>query len=149
MVPIMLATSEMTYCRGSADYYECPFNCTMELQMNVVRDATSSGKVADAFIAAANSFDVDAVLKLFTTDAVIDDPSTGHCFDGHIGIRAYIEQYFIGYHTVTRLLSLEHLGADLTRVRVDFTGDFGHEIGLLDMSVNAAGMIVRIDAILE
>ncbi|CNG73477.1 hypothetical protein [Yersinia intermedia] len=50
---------------------------------------------------------------------------------------------------MTSLLSLEHLGADLTRVRVDFTGDFGHEIGLLDMSVNAAGMIVRIDAILE
>lgn len=35
------------------------------------------------------------------------------------------------------------------RVRVDFTGDFGHEIGLLDISVNADGLITRIDADLE
>ena len=42
-----------------------------------------------------------------------------------------------------------NLSADLARVRVDFTGDFGHEIGLLDMSVNIGGLIVRIDASLE
>ncbi|MQA18459.1 nuclear transport factor 2 family protein [Rugamonas sp. FT103W] len=105
--------------------------------------------MADAFIAASNSGDVDTVLKLFSPDAVIDDPSTGHCFDGHTGIRAYIEQFFVGYHTVTRFLSLQDLGAGLARVRVDFTGDFGHEIGLLDMFVDAAGTIVRIEASLE
>jgi ketosteroid isomerase-like protein len=128
---------------------ECSLNRAMEPQMNVVRDTTNLRKTADAFIAATNSCDVDAVLKLFAPDAVIDDPSTGHCFDGHTGIRAYIEQFFVGYHTVTRFLSLESLSADLARVRVDFTGDFGHEIGLLDMSVDAAGMIVRINASLE
>jgi ketosteroid isomerase-like protein len=117
--------------------------------MNDVRDAMNLRKTADAFIAATNSCDVDAVLKLFAPDAVIDDPSTGHCFDGHPGIRAYIEQFFVGYHTVTRLLSLEYPSAGMVRVRVDFTGDFGHEIGLLDMSVDAAGTIVRIDASLE
>lgn len=117
--------------------------------MNVVRNTTPLRKTADAFIAATNSCDVDAVLKLFAPDAVIDDPSTGHCFDGHTGIRVYIEQFFVGYHTVTRLLSVENPRAGLARVRVDFTGDFGHEIGLLDMSVNAAGSIVRIDASLE
>ncbi len=104
---------------------------------------------ADAFIAATNSYDVERVLALFTPDAVIDDPSTGHCFDGHAGIRNYIEQYFIGYRTVTRFLSLEILGDNRARVRVDFTGDFGHEIGLLKISVNAEGIIVRIDANLE
>jgi ketosteroid isomerase-like protein len=102
--------------------------------MKLVRNATRLRKTADAFIAATNAYDVDAVLKLFAPDAVIDDPSTGHCFDGHRGIRTYIEQFFIAYHTVTRFLSLEILSADLIRVRVDFTGDFGHEIGLLDMS---------------
>lgn len=39
--------------------------------------------------------------------AVIDDPSTGRRFDGYRGIRDYIEHYFIDYHTVARLLSLE------------------------------------------
>jgi ketosteroid isomerase-like protein len=117
--------------------------------MNVVRNTTNLHKTVDAFIAATNSWDVDAVLKLFAPDAVIDDPSTGHRFDGHIGIRAYIERFFVGYHTVTRLISLENLSAGLVRVQVDFTGDFGHEIGLLDMSVDAAGTIVRIDASLE
>ncbi|EWY35761.1 hypothetical protein N825_35920 [Skermanella stibiiresistens SB22] len=41
---------------------------------------------------------------------MIDDPLTGHCFDGHAGIRDYIERYFIGYHTVTRFLSIETIG---------------------------------------
>lgn len=117
--------------------------------MNLLQDTNNLRKTADAFIAAANSYDVDAVLKLFTPDAVIDDPSTGHCFYGHTGIRSYIEQFFVAYHTVTRFLSLENLSADLVRVRVEFTGDFGHEIGLLEMSVDIAGLIVRIDANLE
>lgn len=117
--------------------------------MNVILYSTNLRKTADALIAATNSCDVDAVLTLFAPDAVIDDPSTSHRFVGHIGIRAYIEQFFVGYHTVTRLLSLENLSAGSVRVRVDFTGDFGHEIGLLEMSVDAAGRIVRIDASLE
>jgi ketosteroid isomerase-like protein len=121
----------------------------MEPQVNLYQTATNLRRSANAFIAATNAGDVDAALKLFAPDALIDDPSTGHCFKGHVGIRAYIEQFFVGYHTVTRLLSLENLGTGLARVRVDFTGDFGHEIGLLDMSVDAAGTIVRIDASLE
>lgn len=105
--------------------------------------------VVDALIAATNAFDVAAALTLFTSDAVIDDPSTGHRFDGHAGIRNYVERYFIGYHTVTRFLSIESISETRARVRVDFTGDFGHEIGLLDISVNADGLIMRIDADLE
>lgn len=101
------------------------------------------------FIAAVNSHNVEQVLALFTPDAVIDDPSTGHCFDGHAGIRNYIEQYFVGYHTVTRFLSMDTLSDNLVDVRVDFTGDFGHEIGSLIMSVNTEGVFVRIDASLE
>ncbi|SEB23533.1 nuclear transport factor 2 family protein [Variovorax sp. YR216] len=105
--------------------------------------------VADALIAATNAFDVARVLNLFAPDAVIDDPSTGHRFDGHAGIREYIERYFIGYQTVTGFLSIKSLGQNRARLRVDFTGDFGHEIGLLEMLVNETGLIARIDANLE
>jgi ketosteroid isomerase-like protein len=121
----------------------------MEPQLNLNQTATNLRRSANAFIATSNAGDVDVVLKLFAPDAVIDDPSTGHCFEGHAGVRIYIEQFFVGYHTVSQLLSLEDLGFGVARVRVDFTGDFGHEIGLLDMSVDAAGTIVRIDARLE
>lgn len=106
-------------------------------------------QTADALIAATNAFDADAALTLFAADAVIDDPSTGHRFDGHVGIRDYVERYFVGYHTVTRFLSIETIGETRARVRVDFTGDFGHEIGLLDILINADGLITRIDADLE
>lgn len=106
-------------------------------------------ETADALIAATNVFEADTALTLFTPDAVIDDPSTGHRFDGHAGIRDYIERYFIGYQTVTRLLSIETISESRARVRVDFTGDFGHELGLLDISVDADGLITRIDAKLE
>jgi ketosteroid isomerase-like protein len=106
-------------------------------------------EIADAFIAASNARDVADVLALFAPDAVIDDPSTGHRFEGRAGIRDYVERYFVGYHTVTRFLSMENLGQHRARVRVDFTGDFGHEIGLLVMSFNVCGAIIRIDADLE
>ncbi|MEO8856905.1 MAG: nuclear transport factor 2 family protein [Burkholderiaceae bacterium] len=105
--------------------------------------------VAEAFLAATNAFDVEGALALFTADAVIDDPSTGHRFEGRAGIRDYLQRYFVGYHTVTRLLSIEHPGDQRVRVRVDFTGDFGHEIGVLDIAIDAGGRIVRIDADLE
>ena len=106
-------------------------------------------RVADALIAATNAFAVEQVLGLFAHDAVIDDPSTGHRFDGHAGIRRYVEQYFVGYQTVTRLLSMQRIGPQRARVRVDFTGDFGHEIGNLDITVDALGLIARLDADLE
>ena len=80
-------------------------------------------QVADALIAATNAFAVEQVLGLFAHDAVIDDPSTGQHFDGHAGIRRYVEQYFVGYQTVTRFLSMQRLGPQRARVRVDFTGE--------------------------
>lgn len=103
----------------------------------------------DALIAATNAFDVESALRLFAAEAVIDDPSTGHRFAGHAGVREYVERYFVGYRTATRLLSIERLGDRRARVRVDFSGDFGHEIGLLEIAVDANGLIVRIDADLE
>jgi ketosteroid isomerase-like protein len=105
--------------------------------------------VADALIDATNAFDVERALALFAQEAVIDDPSTGHRFEGHQGIRDYIERYFIGYHTVTRFLSIQQAGKGQARLRVDFSGDFGHEIGLLELTVNEGGLISRIDADLE
>lgn len=106
-------------------------------------------RVADALIAATNAFAVEQVLGPFAHDAVIDDPSTGQLFDGHAGIRRYVEQYFVGYQTVTRFLSMQRLGPQRARVRVDFTGDFGHEIGNLDITVDAQGLIAQLDADLE
>nr|WP_245305756.1 hypothetical protein [Rhizobium leguminosarum] len=34
-------------------------------------------------------------------------------------------------------------------IRLDFTGDFGHEVGTLKIAANAGGLIQRIDADLE
>jgi hypothetical protein len=102
-----------------------------------------------AFIAATNAFDIESALALFSPTAVIDDPSTGGTFNKHAGVRDYLERFFLGYHTVTRLLSLDGLDDVRARARVDFTGDFGHEIGLLLVAADSAGRISRIDAELE
>lgn len=112
-------------------------------------DQGRAQRAAEALVAACNVFDVGSVVALFKSDAVIDDPSTGQRFDGHLGIRDYVAQFFVGYHTVTRILSIEALAEGRARVRADFTGDFGHEVGLLDVSVEPDGLIVRIDADLE
>ena len=105
--------------------------------------------LAERFIASTNAFDVKAAVALFADDAVIDDPSTGHRFERHVGIREYIERYFVGYRTVTRLISTRRLPDGRLKVRVDFEGDFGHEIGLLHLRQGEDGLIQRIDADLE
>jgi len=106
-------------------------------------------EIVETFIRTANAFDVEATLSLFATDAVIDDVSVDEAFEGSDGVRQYLEQFFAGYHTATRLLSIEMLDDRTSDVRVDFTGDFGHEIGVLKIVINGAGLIKRIDADLE
>jgi ketosteroid isomerase-like protein len=106
-------------------------------------------KLIENFIRATNAFDVDGALSLFAADAVIDDVSVGDSFVGTEGVRRYIERFFVGYNTRSKLLSLEKLDDFNAVVRLDFTGDFGHEIGTLKMAANSAGLIERIDADLE
>ncbi|NBV15027.1 nuclear transport factor 2 family protein [Janthinobacterium sp.] len=106
-------------------------------------------KLVNQFIRLANAFDVEGTLALFTPDAVIEDVSVGCAFAGIEGIRRYLEQFFVGYNTASKLLSLEQPHKQVALVRVDFTGTFGHEIGSLRIQANAAGLIERIDADLE
>lgn len=51
--------------------------------------------------------------------------------------------------TTSSAISIETINETQARVRVDFTGDFGHEIGRLDISINDDGLITHIDADLE
>jgi ketosteroid isomerase-like protein len=106
-------------------------------------------KLVESFIATANAFDVEGALSLFATDAVIDDVSVGYAFVGHAGVRQYLERFFVGYSTSSKLLSMEELDAFHFSLRLDFTGDFGHEIGILKIAINPTGLIERIDADLE
>lgn len=106
-------------------------------------------KLVKQFIRFANAFDIERTLALFTPDAVIDDVSVGSAFIGAEGIRRYLEQFFAGYKTASKLLSLEQPRDMVAIARIDFTGDFGHEIGSLQFQANAAGLIERIDADLE
>jgi ketosteroid isomerase-like protein len=106
-------------------------------------------KLVDTFIQTANAFDVEKVLALFASDAIIDDVSVGDAFVGTEGVRLYLEQFFVGYTTASQLLSLEQLDNFNAAVRIDFTGDFGHEIGTLKITIDSDGLIKRIDADLE
>ena len=106
-------------------------------------------KLVENFIRTTNAFDVDGALSLFAVDAVIDDVSVGDSFVGTEGVRRYLERFFVGYNTRSELLSMENLDDFNVVVRLDFTGDFGHEIGTLKIAANTAGLIERIDADLE
>ncbi|WKL56101.1 nuclear transport factor 2 family protein [Asticcacaulis sp. ZE23SCel15] len=106
-------------------------------------------KLVETFIHTANVFDIDATLSLFAADAVIDDVSVGDAFVGTDGVRDYLERFFVGYNTSSKLLSFEQLDPSHANVRLDFTGDFGHEIGVLRITINPDGLIERIDADLE
>lgn len=101
------------------------------------------------FVEATNAGDVDGALSLFAPDAIIDDVSVGDIFVGRDGVRLYLERFFVGYHTVSKLLSIETIDDRHADVRLDFTGDFGHETGILKIAVNADGLIERADADLD
>ncbi|MCF1450338.1 nuclear transport factor 2 family protein [Agrobacterium vitis] len=106
-------------------------------------------KLVENFIRTTNDFDVDGALALFAADAVIDDVSVGDSFVGTEGVQRYIERFFVGYNTRSELLSIENIDDVNSVVRLDFTGDFGHEIGTLKIAINSVGLIERIDADLE
>lgn len=106
-------------------------------------------KLVESFIDTTNAFDIGSTLSLFAADAVIDDVSVGDTFVGRDGVRKYLERFFVGYSTKSGLLSVEELDALHSSVRLDFTGDFGHEIGILKIAINSGGLIERIAADLE
>lgn len=110
---------------------------------------TELNQIVQQFIAAANRFDTHSVLNLFAADAVIDDVSVGDKFEHTEGIKKYFVTFFIGYHTSTKVLSVEYVGVDKVLAKVDFKGDFGHETGGLDIRVNKSGLITHIDAYLD
>jgi len=101
------------------------------------------------FIETTNTGDVDGTISLFAPDAIIDDVSVGDTFVGRDGVRLYLERFFVGYHTSSKLLSIETIDDFHANVRLDFTGDFGHEVGTLKITVNADGLIERADADLD
>lgn len=101
------------------------------------------------FVDSTNAADVEGALALFAADAVIDDVSVGDKFAGTTGVRRYLEQFFVGYHTTSKILKVDVASDRRVTARLDFTGDFGHEIGVLDVSINEEGLIAAIDADLE
>ena len=106
-------------------------------------------KLIQQFVDATNAFDVEAALALFAPDAVIDDESVGEKFVNTAGVRTYLEDYFVRYHTVSKLKSVEVFDARHAKAQLDFTGDFGHETGALNITINADGLIVAIGAYLD
>lgn len=106
-------------------------------------------KIITQLLKATNAFDVETALRLFTTNAVIDDVSVGEKFKHTAGVRKYMENYFVAYHTVTRLESLDVINSHQANAHVDFTGDFGHETGDLNVTINDEGLIVSIEANLD
>lgn len=106
-------------------------------------------KVIQQLIKATNAFDVDAALELFAANAVIDDVSVGEKFKNRSGVRNYLEKFFVGYSTVTKLESVVIADEWQAKAQVDFKGDFGHETGGLDVTINPEGLIISIDAYLD
>ena len=74
-------------------------------------------------------------ISFFTDDAVLDDPSVGRAFNGKAGIAKYFDEYFIGYDTSTRLVSITPEEGH-QHVEVHFSGDFpgGKTDGIFDVT---------------
>jgi ketosteroid isomerase-like protein len=106
-------------------------------------------KIIQQFINSTNMFDIEKSIQLFADDAIIDDVSVGAKFKNISGVRDYLEKFFLGYHTVTKLESLKLVSNLNAIAQVDFKGDFGHETGGLNITINKKGLITKIDAHLD
>ncbi|KAA9036406.1 nuclear transport factor 2 family protein [Ginsengibacter hankyongi] len=105
--------------------------------------------IINQFIKSLNAFDVEATLTLFADNAVIDDVSVGEKFKNTTGVRDYLEKFFVNYKTMTKLASVEAINDLNANAQVDFTGDFGHETGSLNFTLNTGGLITAIGADLD
>ena len=88
------------------------------------------------WLVVSNAYDTKSYLEKWHKEAVLDDPSVGRVFKGHLGIRKYFEDYFIGYETQTRLIKLNILSANEAHIEVEFTGEFpkGKINGIFDLT---------------
>jgi len=90
------------------------------------------------WIATSNSFNTKKYLDFYLADAVLDDPSVGSKFDGHVGIKNYFESYFIEYNTHTEIVKLE-ISEDQNNayLEVEFSGSFseGNIGGTFDITL--------------
>ena len=71
---------------------------------------------------ASNQFDIETYINLYHKDATLEDSSVGEVFKGHTGIRAYFNEYFIGYNTSTRMVK-STVSGQKARIDAEFTGD--------------------------
>jgi hypothetical protein len=55
----------------------------------------------------------------------------------------------VGYKTVTRLESVVIIDTKNVKAQVDFTGNFGHETGGLNFTINDDGLITLVSAYLN
>jgi ketosteroid isomerase-like protein len=78
----------------------------------------------DKWIAMSNAYDIENYLETYHSDAVLDDPTAGEVFKGHSGIRAYFEEYFIGYQTKTFLTRIRTISENEVHLDLEFTGTF-------------------------
>lgn len=106
-------------------------------------------QIIKQFIKATNAFDVETALKLFSDKVVIDDVSVGEKFKGLKGVRNYLETFFVGYKTVSKLESVDVIDKRNALAQIDFTGNFGHETGGLKFTFNEEGLIIAISAHLD
>lgn len=81
-------------------------------------------KFIEDWLAASNSYETNNYLEKWNKDAFLEDPSIGQVFKGHLGIKKYFEDYFIGYKTKTRLVNLEIISDNAAHIDVEFTGQF-------------------------
>ena len=88
------------------------------------------------WLAVSNAYNTEKYLEKWHEDATLDDPSVGQVFKGHSGIRAYFEDYFIGYKTQTRLVKLDVISGNEAHLEVEFTGKFpeGRIGGIFDFT---------------
>jgi ketosteroid isomerase-like protein len=106
-------------------------------------------KIIQQFIKSSNAFDVETALTLFADNAAIDDVSVGEKFKNIKGVRKYLETFFVGYNTVSKLESIEVIDDLNANAKVDFTGNFGHETGGLNFTLNNDGLIIAISTHLD
>lgn len=106
-------------------------------------------RVIKDFVSLTNKFDIDSTLELFAEDTLIDDVSVGTKFKNIQGVKNYLNRFFVGYNTITKIESLKKVSELNAIAKVDFRGDFGHETGVLNFTINSKGQITKIDAYLE
>ncbi|WP_273706025.1 GyrI-like domain-containing protein [Leuconostoc mesenteroides] len=93
------------------------------------------------FIHFLNLGNTKTFANFFSENAIIEDSSIGKTFESKPQLIDYVDTYFKNYHTKTKIMKAQLIDEHKVTIHAHFSGDFGDEDGIMEISLDSDNLI--------